>query len=295
MAQDQVFAITKKTLADLATVTLEERIGEVFTRRLRLMSAKDKDEMGAALKASPEASLVRSAFNLPDEQKAAIQNALNETFSAVIRVRYETDANAISGIELTAQGQKLSWSISSYLDSFDRSLAEAANAAEPKSDTRGQMSEPAGALLTALDSAFDGLRDACATYSPSLVPEEIGIITSLSTGIATISGLPNLGNEELVSFPGGRLGMAFNVDEDEVGLILLCDYQDLHVGDEVRRTGRVMDVGVGNALLGRVLDPLGRPIDGKPPVDRPSTACPWNGRHPRSWTAPRSAFLCKRD
>jgi F-type H+-transporting ATPase subunit alpha len=128
------------------------------------------------------------------------------------------------------------------------------------------MTEPAGALLTALDGAFDGLRDACATYSPSLVPEEIGIITSLSTGIATISGLPNLGNEELVSFAGGRLGMAFNVDEDEVGLILLCDYQDLHVGDEVRRTGRVMDVAVGNALLGRVLDPLGRPIDGRPPL-----------------------------
>jgi F-type H+-transporting ATPase subunit b len=79
--------------------------------------------MGAALKAFPEPSLVRSAFNLPEQQKAAIQNALNETFSAVIRVRYETDANAISGIELTAQGQKLSWSISSYLDSFDRSLA----------------------------------------------------------------------------------------------------------------------------------------------------------------------------
>jgi F-type H+-transporting ATPase subunit b len=124
MAQDQVFAITKKTLADLATVTLEERIGEVFTRRLREMNAKDKEEMGAALKSSPEASLLRSAFNLPDQQRAAIQNALNETFSAVIRVRYETDANAISGIELTAQGQKLSWSISSYLDSFDRSLAE---------------------------------------------------------------------------------------------------------------------------------------------------------------------------
>jgi F-type H+-transporting ATPase subunit b len=135
MAQDQVFAIAKKTLADLATVTLEERIGEVFTRRLREMSPKDRDEMGAALKASPEPSLVRSAFNLPDEQKAAIQNALNETFSAVIRVRYETDASAISGIELTAQGQKLSWSISSYLDSFDRSLAGVV--------TRGAKPEPA--------------------------------------------------------------------------------------------------------------------------------------------------------
>ena len=142
------------------------------------------------------------------------------------------------------------------------------------------MSEPVGVLLTALDSVFDELTHACATYSPSLVPEEIGIITSLSTGIATISGLPNLGNEELVSFKDDRLGLAFNVDEGEVGLILLCDYQDLHVGDEVRRTGRVMDIGVGNGLLGRVLDPLGRPIDGKPPtltehrlpVERPAPA-----------------------
>ena len=123
MAQDQVFAITRKTLTDLASVTLEERIGEVFTRRLGEMNAKDKYEMGAALKSSPEASPLRSAFTLPDEQKTAIQNALNETFSAVIRVRYETDANAVSGIELTASGQKLSWSISSYLDSFDQSVA----------------------------------------------------------------------------------------------------------------------------------------------------------------------------
>ena len=124
MAQDQVFSIARKTLSDLATVSLEERVGEVFTRRLREMNAQDKNMLGAALQASPEASLVRSAFNLPDEQKAAIQNALNETFSAVVRVRYEMNADMVSGIELTAQGQKLSWSIASYLDSFDRSLAE---------------------------------------------------------------------------------------------------------------------------------------------------------------------------
>jgi F-type H+-transporting ATPase subunit b len=122
MAQDQVFAIARKTLSDLATVSLEERVGEVFTRRLRQMDAKGKEELGAALKASPEASLVRSAFELPADQKAAIQNALNETFSSVIRLRYETDPNAISGIEITANGQKLAWSISGYLDAFGQSL-----------------------------------------------------------------------------------------------------------------------------------------------------------------------------
>ena len=120
--------------------------------------------------------------------------------------------------------------------------------------------------MTALDSAFENVRQGCETFSVGFELQEIGIITSLSTGIATISGLPSVGNEELVEFSGNRLGMAFNIDEDEVGLILLCDYQELHNGDEVRRTGRVMDVVVGDALLGRVIDPLGRPLDGKPPI-----------------------------
>ena len=124
LAQNQVFAIARKTLTDLATVSLEERVGEVFVRRLRQMDTKDREEMGAALKASPEASVVSSAFDLPTKQKDEIQKALNETFSSTIRVRYAIDADAISGIELTAHGQKLSWSISSYLDSFDEDLAK---------------------------------------------------------------------------------------------------------------------------------------------------------------------------
>ena len=128
------------------------------------------------------------------------------------------------------------------------------------------MTAQPGDLMTALDSAFEQLRHGCDTYTAEMEPYEIGIVTSLTTGIATISGLPSLGNEELVSFSGNRLGVAFNVDEDEVGVILLCDYEGLHAGDEVRRTFRVMDVAVGDALLGRVIDPLGRPLDGRSPI-----------------------------
>jgi F-type H+-transporting ATPase subunit alpha len=75
-----------------------------------------------------------------------------------------------------------------------------------------------------------------------------------------------VGFEELLSFPGGVSGIAFNVDEDEIGVVLLGDYAHLHAGDEVERTGRVMDVAVGDGLLGRVIDPLGRPLDGRGPV-----------------------------
>ncbi|HTA65427.1 MAG TPA: F0F1 ATP synthase subunit alpha, partial [Xanthomonadaceae bacterium] len=109
---------------------------------------------------------------------------------------------------------------------------------------------------------------------------EVGTITRVSTGIASVSGLPGVGFEELLEFPGGVFGIAFNVDEDEIGVVLLGDYADLHAGDEVWRTGRVMDVGVGDGLLGRVIDPLGRPLDGggpvasstRLPIERPAAA-----------------------
>jgi F-type H+-transporting ATPase subunit alpha len=94
----------------------------------------------------------------------------------------------------------------------------------------------------------------------------VGTITSVSTGIARVSGLPGVGFDELVKFPGAVFGIAFNVDEDEVGVVLLGEYWHLHAGQQVERTGRVMDVAVGDGLLGRVIDPLGRPLDGHGPV-----------------------------
>ncbi len=121
-AGTEVVAIARKTLADLATVSLEERIGEVFTRRLHGMDAQAKAVMGAALKASGDPAIVRSAFDLPAGPRAAIQNALNETFSADVRVRFETAADAICGIELSANGQKIAWSIADYLAALDRKI-----------------------------------------------------------------------------------------------------------------------------------------------------------------------------
>jgi len=122
--QTEVFAIARKTLSDLATVSLEERLGEVFTRRLREMNGSTKDALGKALQASSDPGVVRSTFDLPADQRAAIQNALNETFSAEVRVRYETTPELIGGIELTASGQKLAWSIADYLASMEQGVDE---------------------------------------------------------------------------------------------------------------------------------------------------------------------------
>ena len=122
--QQEVFAIARKMLTDLAGTTLEERMSEVFTRRLREMDGHAKAGLAEALKTASEPALVRSAFDLPAEQRAAIQKALNETFSAEIHVRFETAPDVISGIELTTNGQKVAWSIADYLASLQKSVGE---------------------------------------------------------------------------------------------------------------------------------------------------------------------------
>jgi len=122
--QQEVFAIARKALTDLATVSLEERLGEVFTRRLREMDGNAKEALGEALKTASDPAVVRSAFEMPADQRAAIQKALNETFSAEIRVRFETAPELIGGIELTSNGQKVAWSIADYLASLERGIDE---------------------------------------------------------------------------------------------------------------------------------------------------------------------------
>src|SRR5450755_587688 len=121
-------------------------------------------------------------------------------------------------------------------------------------------------LQTIFDGTFAAIGQIREAFAPQLTPREVGTITSIATGIAKVSGLPSVGFEELVKFPGDLFGIAFNVDEAEIGVVLLGEYWHLNAGDEVERTGRVMDVSVGDGLLGRVIDPLGRPLDGNGPV-----------------------------
>ncbi len=117
-------------------------------------------------------------------------------------------------------------------------------------------------LQRVFDRAFAGMHQAREAFAPQLAPREVGTITSIATGIAKVSGLPGVGFEEVLKFPGDLYGIAFNVDEDEIGVVLLGDYWQLHAGDEVERRGHVMDVPVGDGLIGRIVNPLGRPLDG---------------------------------
>jgi F-type H+-transporting ATPase subunit b len=131
--QDEVFAIARKALTDLATTSLEERMSEVFTRRLRELNGEAKHGLAESLTTASEPALVRSAFELPSEQRAAIQKTLNETFSAEVRVRFETEPDLVSGIELSTNGQKVAWSIADYLASMEQGVGELLKAkTEPK-------------------------------------------------------------------------------------------------------------------------------------------------------------------
>ncbi|TAJ16238.1 MAG: alternate F1F0 ATPase, F1 subunit alpha [Rugosibacter sp.] len=135
-------------------------------------------------------------------------------------------------------------------------------------------------LQSVLDCTFADIGKVREAFAPQLTLREVGTITSVTTGIAHVSGLPDVGFEELLKFPGGIFGIAFNVDEDDIGVVLLGDYAKLQAGNAVERTGRVMDVAVGDALLGRVINPLGRPLDDKGviaegarlPIERPAAA-----------------------
>jgi len=104
------------------------------------------------------------------------------------------------------------------------------------------------------------------SYGADVAVDEVGTILQVGDGIARISGLTDCMANEMLEFPNGSYGLALNLEEESVGCVILGGFLDLKEGDTVKRTGRVLEVPVGQALLGRVVDPLGRPIDGKGPI-----------------------------
>ena len=111
------------------------------------------------------------------------------------------------------------------------------------------------------------LRDEIENYDKAINVSEVGSVISVGDGIARIHGLEKVMAGEMIEFPHNVAGIALNLEEDQVGSVLLGDFAEIREGDEVRRTGRIMSVPVGEALIGRVVNALGEPIDGKGPID----------------------------
>ncbi|KIQ15056.1 F0F1 ATP synthase subunit alpha [Rhodococcus sp. MEB064] len=117
-------------------------------------------------------------------------------------------------------------------------------------------------LTISSDEIRSAIESYTANYAPESSREEVGLVSDTSDGIAHVTGLPSAMSNELLEFPGGILGVALNLDDREIGAVILGDYQDIEEGQEVKRTGEVLSVPVGDNFLGRVIDPLGKPIDG---------------------------------
>ena len=122
-------------------------------------------------------------------------------------------------------------------------------------------------LTITADQITKSLRDQLAGWEPELDKETVGYVTAVADGVARVEGLPNVMASELLEFPGGLIGVALNIDEEDLGVVLLGEASHIQEGDPVKQTGTVLSVPVGDALLGRVIDPLGNPVDGKGPIN----------------------------
>lgn len=123
-AQQEVFAITRKTLADLATASLEERMVDVFVRHLRALSESEREVLRAAFQATLGPVTVRSAFALPAAQRTALLGVINELITGEVPVCFEVAPDLVGGIDLIANGRKISWNISEYLLSLQKGVGE---------------------------------------------------------------------------------------------------------------------------------------------------------------------------
>ena len=121
------------------------------------------------------------------------------------------------------------------------------------------------------ESIADALRRNVESWKPSVAREEVGRVIETGDGIARVQGLPRAMSNELLEFPGGVLGLASNLDEDEIGCIILGEAAHIEEGDPVKQTGRILSIPVGDGFLGRVVDALGRPLDGKGPIPAEET------------------------
>src|SRR5512146_3501735 len=110
------------------------------------------------------------------------------------------------------------------------------------------------------------IRDQIGSYAVEIDVSEVGTVVSVGDGIARVYGVDKAMAGEMIEFPHGVYGIALNLDEDSVGVVLLGDYKEIREGDPVKRTGRIISVPVGEEMLGRVVNSLGQPLDGKGPI-----------------------------
>ena len=141
-------------------------------------------------------------------------------------------------------------------------------------------------ITSILKSRIEGLDAGSAELT------EVGTVLSVGDGIARVHGLENAMSFEMLELPHGVTGLALNLESDNVGVVLFGDWDKIVEGDTVKRTGSLLEIPVGEELLGRIVDPLGNPLDGKGDINTDRSARP-SSRRPASCSASRSSSRCR--
>jgi len=201
----------------------------------------------------PQATLhaeVVTALALGDEDKEWLSNKFEQMMGCKVIIDAKIDPSIVGGFKAKIGDMLIDGSLRSKLEALRKDLLSLGGV---NMATRGQD------IVTAIKERIEG-------FGAAVTVANVGTVVEVGDGIARVHGLSSAGYNELLQFPHGIMGQALNLKEDSVDAIILGDCSQLKEGDEVKSTGRVVEVPVGEALIGRVVDPLGRPCDGRGPI-----------------------------
>ena len=272
------------------TAALLAQTIELLQRRARRGGRRVLAELAVARRGEVVAH-VSAAAELSDAQRTRLTELLSRIYGHPVSVQLHDRPRAagwsarspsadevIDGTLVIAAGRGQ--------DPVARLTTDHTNPSEPKPSKVGRRKAMAELTISA-DDIQGAIEEYVASFTADTAREEIGTVIDAGDGIAHVEGLPSVMTQELLEFPGGVLGVALNLDEHSVGAVILGDFEKIEEGQQVKRTGEVLSVPVGDAFLGRVVNPLGQPIDGRGDIETDDPPRAGDCR-PRRWCSARA-------
>ena len=190
-------------------------------------------------------AVLRSACPPSEEQRSRLTAFLEKKYHQSVELSWSEDKSILGGFRIELGTEVIDWTTGGRLD---------------------QLKEKLASISAGGQDVIPLIRDTVKSWVPEVLAYEVGTVLRVADGIAYVSGLEHASYGEILLFEGGIRGMVQDLKEDHIGCILFGDYEAVRAGDAVRRTGKTAGIGAGDAYLGRVVDALGAPIDGKGPI-----------------------------